>query len=71
MTTQYDSWKLASPPEADEEDLKDITCSKCGWEGNTTCTIYGHELTWQCPACEHDHSEDPKDRFGPDPDDRY
>jgi hypothetical protein len=31
--TPYDSWKLASPPEADAEDLSDIVCNRCDWEG--------------------------------------
>jgi hypothetical protein len=70
MHVDYDSWKLASPPEADEEDLTDITCDRCDWEGDVRCYIAGNNLTWKCPGCEHEHHEDPTDRFGPDPDDR-
>lgn len=66
----YDDWKLAGPPEADEEDLTDITCDRCDWEGDARCYIAGSNLTWECPECEHEHHEDPADRFGPDPDDR-
>ena len=68
--TPYDSWKLASPPEADEEYLSDIVCNRCDWEGEVRCYIAGNNLTWECPECEHEHHEDPADRFGPDPDDR-
>ena len=70
MHVDYDSWKLASPPEADQEDLTDITCNRCDWEGDVVCYIAGNNLTWECPECEHEHHEDPADRFGPDPDDR-
>ena len=70
MHIDYDSWKLAGPPEADEEDLTDITCNRCDWEGDVRCYIAGNNLTWECPDCEHEHHEDPADRFGPDPDDR-
>lgn len=70
MHVDYDSWKLAGPPEADQEDLTDITCDRCGWEGDVVCFIAGNNLTWECPECEHEHHEDPMDRFGPDPDDR-
>lgn len=66
----YDDWKLQGPPEADEEDLTDITCNRCDWEGDVRCYIAGNNLTWECPECEHEHHEDPMDRFGPDPDDR-
>ena len=66
----YDDWKLAGPPEADEEDLTDISCDRCDWEGDVRCYIAGNNLTWECPGCEHEHHEDPADRFGPDPDDR-
>jgi hypothetical protein len=68
--TAYDDWKLSGPPEADEEDLTDIVCSRCDWEGDARCYISGNNLTWECPGCEHEHHEDPADRFGPDPDDR-
>jgi hypothetical protein len=47
--TPYDSWKLASPPEADEEDLSDIVCNRCDWEGDVRCYIAGNNLTWECP----------------------
>jgi hypothetical protein len=70
MHVDYDSWKLAGPPEADQEDLTDIVCNKCDWEGDVVCFIAGNNLTWECPECEHEHHEDPIDRFGPDPDDR-
>ena len=62
---------VAFPAEADEEDLTDISCSRCGWEGDVRCYIAGNNLTWDCPGCDHEHHEDPVDRFGPDPDDRY
>ena len=71
MTTAYDAWKLASPPEADEETLKDAVCDRCDWEGDVVCYIAGSNLTWECPSCEHEYHEDPADRFGPDPDDRH
>ena len=70
MTTAYDAWKLASPPEADEETLKDAVCDRCDWEGDVVCYIAGSNLTWECPSCEHEYHEDPADRFGPDPDDK-
>ena len=66
----YDDWKLGGPPEADEEDLSDITCNRCDWEGDVRCYIAGNNLTWECPGCEHEYHEDPADRFGPDPDDK-
>ena len=71
MTTAYDAWKLASPPEADEHELKDAVCDRCDWEGNVVSYIAGSNLTWECPGCDHEHYEDPEDRFGRDPDDRY
>jgi hypothetical protein len=64
MHVDYDSWKLAGPPEADHEVLKDISCSKCDWEGDAYADIIGSNLTWECPGCEHEHHEDPEDRFG-------
>lgn len=64
MTTAYDAWKLASPPEADEETLKDAVCDRCDWEGDVVCYIAGSNLTWECPGCEHEHHEDPEWRFG-------
>ena len=69
VSTAYDMWKLASPPEADEEDLTDVNCRTCDWEGNVVAYVSVTELTWQCPSCGHEYSEDPRDRFGPDPDD--
>lgn len=66
----YDDWKLASPPECEEKTLKDIECQRCGWEGDVIAEIAGNNLTWECPGCEHEHHEDPMDRFGPDHDDR-
>ena len=62
---------VAFPEEAEEEDIMDVTCNACAWEGNVRCYIARNELTWECPDCEHLHHEDPADRFGPDPDDRY
>jgi hypothetical protein len=59
------------PPSCEEEDLTDITCNKCDWEGDARCYISGNELTWECPGCAYEHSEDPADRFSQDPDDRY
>jgi hypothetical protein len=70
MHVDYDSWKLASPPEADQGVLTDIVCNRCDWEGDVVCFIAGNNLTWECPECGHEHHEDPIDRFGPDPDDR-
>jgi hypothetical protein len=64
MSTAYDTWKLAGPPEPDEEYLTDITCIKCEWEGDAVCYIIGNNLTWDCPECDYEHHEDPEDRFG-------
>ena len=47
----YDDWKLASPPEADEEQMR-AECTEprddddpCDFDGWVTCQISGERLT--------------------------
>ena len=72
----YDDWKLSGPPEADDVTV-DVTCTyegddedslPCTFEGKVDGQVYGAELTWECPECGEEYSEDADDRFGPDPD---
>ena len=65
----YDDWKLASPPEADEEQML-AECTQvdddgvgCDFDGWVTAMIEGDKLTWTCPTCDHEHEESTRDRF--------
>ena len=67
--TDYDDWKLASPPEADEEQMRaecthvnddDVQCVFDGW---VTAQVTNQTTTWTCPRCDHEHEDSTKDRF--------
>ena len=65
----YDDWKLASPPEADEEQMR-AECTEpredddpCDFDGWVTAQICGDRLTWDCPTCAWEHEESARDRF--------
>ena len=67
--TPYDAWKLASPPEAEEEDLR-TECTEvnddgveCDFDAWTRCQIAGDVLTWTCPKCGHEHVDGLSDRY--------
>ena len=61
--TRYDDWRLASPPEADEE-WADVECREvdddeveCGWSGRTIVQIAGNLMTWTCQQCDGEITE--------------
>ena len=63
-STAYDAWKLASPPEADEEDMevscyiKDDDGTVCSFEGKVTAMVDARRFYWSCPTCDSDHEEE-------------
>ena len=65
----YDDWKLASPPEADEEwieatcDHEDDEGNICTFDNRGSAQISGDRLTWDCPTCDWEHEESARDRF--------
>jgi len=64
MTTAYDDWKLASPPEAEEEvmhvscEIEDDDGENCSFEGKVTAMVDTHRYYWSCPTCDWDHEEE-------------
>lgn len=65
----YDDWKLAGPPEADEEQML-AECTEvdddgvgCNFDSWVTAMIEGDKLTWTCPKCEAEYEESTRDRF--------
>jgi len=63
-STAYDSWKLDSPPEAEEEDME-VSCEAedddgevCSFEGKVTAQVTQHCYCWSCPTCNWDHEEE-------------
>ena len=70
--TAYDAWKLASPPEADEERMR-VECfevfddgSKCDFDNWVTAYVTDELTTWTCPRCDHWHEDSTRDRFAHD-----
>jgi hypothetical protein len=63
FASAYDDWKLASPPEAEEEDMY-VSCEieddygPCPFEGKVTATVDARRYYWSCPTCEWDHEEE-------------
>jgi len=64
MSTAYDVWKLASPPEAEEEsmyvscEVEDDDGQGCSFEGKVTAQVDGRRYYWSCPTCDWDHEEE-------------
>ena len=67
--TNYDDWKLAGPPEADEEQMRaecvaprddDDPCDFSGW---VTAMVTDEVTTWTCPRCDAEHEDRTADRF--------
>ena len=67
--TPYDLWKLASPPEADEERMRaecvaprddDDPFDFYGW---VSAMVTDEITTWTCPRCDAEHEDRTKDRF--------
>ena len=59
----YDDWRLAGPPEATEE-VAFVECREqdeddvdCGWSGRTIVQVAGSHMTWTCPQCDAEISE--------------
>ncbi len=67
--TWYDSWKLASPPEADEEEMRaectevDDDGDPCDFDGWVTAWVTNETTLWTCPRCDWEHAESTRDRF--------
>ncbi len=67
--TAYDAWKLDSPPEADEEDVRtecrevDDDGDPCDFDGWVTVWVTNELTTWTCPRCDWEHEESTRDRF--------
>ena len=65
----YDAWKLASPPEADEEQMRaectevDDDGVECVFDGWVTAQVTNQTTTWTCPSCDHEHEDLTADRF--------
>lgn len=63
FVSEYDGWRLASPPEAEEEDMevscyiKDDDGQVCSFEGKVTAQVDKHRYYWSCPTCDWDHEE--------------
>tara|TARA_R110000868_G_scaffold410409_1_gene698374 strand:+ start:886 stop:1089 length:204 start_codon:yes stop_codon:yes gene_type:complete len=63
FASAYDDWKLASPPEAEEEDVY-VSCNMkddygpCSFEGKVTARCDTHRFYWSCPRCDWDHEEE-------------
>ena len=65
----YDDWKLASPPEADEEQMR-AECRMvgydgigCDFDGWVTAQVTDQTTTWTCPRCDHEHEDSTSERF--------
>ena len=66
MHVDYDSWKLAGPPECEEEDMY-VSCDgvliedefekDCPFEGKVTAQVDAQRYYWSCPTCDLDHEE--------------
>ena len=63
----YDDWKLAGPPEADEEQMRaecvDDDGVGCVFDGWVTALVTDETTTWTCPQCDAEYEESTKDRF--------
>jgi hypothetical protein len=63
MFVYYDSWKLASPPEAEEEDMY-VSCEveddygPCPFEGKVSAMVDARYYYWSCPTCDWEHVEE-------------
>ena len=63
MFVDYDSWKLAGPPDCEEEDMevscyiKDDDGQSCSFEGKVTAQVDKDRYYWSCPTCDWDHEE--------------
>jgi hypothetical protein len=63
-STAYDSWKLDSPPEAEEEnmyvscDAEDDDGAVCSFKGTVTAMVDTRRYYWSCPTCDWDHEEE-------------
>ena len=67
--TNYDDWKLAGPPEADEEQMR-AECvaprdddDPCDFDGWVTAMVTDEITTWTCPTCDAEHEDRTADRF--------
>ena len=67
--TNYDDWKLAGPPEADEEQMR-AECVEprddddpCDFDGWVTAMVTDEVTTWTCPRCDAEHEDRTADRF--------
>lgn len=65
----YDNWKLASPPEADEEWIE-VVCENendegdiCTFESKVCAQVSGDLVTWECPLCGSEYEESARDLF--------
>ena len=63
MHVDYDSWKLASPPDCEEETMY-VACSieddeegACEFEGKVLAQVAADRYLWSCPICDWDHEE--------------
>ena len=62
MYVDYDSWKLAGPPECEEEDMY-VSCEieddygPCSFEGKVVAQVAADRYLWSCPLCDWDHEE--------------
>ena len=70
--TPYDSWKLASPLEADEERMR-AECTEpredddpCDFDGWVTAMVTDETTTWTCPTCDAEHEDSTRERFADD-----
>ena len=67
--TPYDAWKLASPPEADEEQMRaecldvDDDGVECVFDGWVTAMVTDELTTWTCLECDAEHEDSTRDRF--------
>jgi hypothetical protein len=58
----YDAWKLASPPDCEEEDMY-VSCEieddygPCAFEGKVVAQVAADRYLWSCPICDWDHEE--------------
>ena len=65
----YDAWKLDSPPEADEEQMRaecvhvDEDGVECVFDGWVTAQVTDKVTTWTCPRCDTEHEDSTRDRF--------
>jgi hypothetical protein len=65
----YDAWKTAGPPEADEEQMR-AECTmvgydgvECVFDGWVTAQVTNETTTWTCPKCDAEHEDSTRDRF--------